>query len=234
LELVGGAIAVGAAGTGKIGTIRGASATKKGDGSAQPPVSDWLDRSAVIFCDVTFNTKVSFQGFIFPGITNFGDWDTRKSGDHLPTTFSARVIFESIIFWESAWFVGTVFSGGAQFSNAEFHGDALFGAATFGAASWFTDATFRKDAWFAGPIFAGSLRFLRTTFQQPALFGTCDFKGYTAFDSGRFLGEVDFRAVQAPNQFDFDRAAFASEVPSFVQANFAQAPRLDNVDIPLP
>ncbi|HET6236306.1 MAG TPA: hypothetical protein VFE41_15305 [Acetobacteraceae bacterium] len=60
--------------------------------------SDWLDRSAVIFCDITFRTEVSFQGFIFPGVIIFGHVDTRKTGDHLPASFSARIIFVDAVF----------------------------------------------------------------------------------------------------------------------------------------
>jgi Pentapeptide repeats (9 copies) len=130
--------------------------------------------------------------------------------------------------------VGTRFSGGAQFSNAEFRGDALFGGATFGSASWFSNATFSKQAWFSGAVFAGSLRLPNLTFRQAALFSGCDFISYTAFDGARFLDEADFGAAQAPGRFDFDRVELASQVPSFVQANFAQPPRLDNIEIPLP
>jgi hypothetical protein len=85
-----------------------------------------------------------------------------------------------------------------------------------------------------GAVFAWSLRSHNTTFRQATLVSGCDFKSYTAFDGARFLDEADFGALQAPGRFDFDRVAFASRVPSFVQANFARPPRLDNAEIPLP
>lgn len=196
--------------------------------------STWLDYSSAIFCDFDFTTETSFNGFIFPGIANFGHWDTRKIGDFIPARFAKRIDFGSTMFCESAWFLGASFPDGTIFRNAVFHGDALFGGVQFNSPSWFIGTTFSRDAWFSGAAFRGATRFINAIFRGSALFSGCDFASYTSFDGTRFLGEVDFSALQVSGRFDLRQASFSSDVPSFVQANFSQAPQIDNIDIPMP
>jgi len=80
-------------------------------------------------------------------------------------------------------------------------------------------ATFRGDADFRSARFRGD-----------AVFQTANFESVTAFTAAVFDGPATFQAIQSKRAFSLARATFF-EVPDFIQAEFSEAPRLDNLHI---
>jgi hypothetical protein len=87
---------------------------------------------------------------------------------------------------------------------------------------------FPGTARFDGATFAGTAWFERATFTGDSRFALAKFKGYGTFENAHFIRAASFQAVQGETGFSLAGARF-SEVPDFIQANFFQAPRLDNV-----
>ena len=167
------------------------------------------------FQSATFSGDASFDSAAFSGSTSF---DT--------ATFSGRASFDSATFTGSAWFVNATFSGEAWFDSATF-GDAWFVELTFSDTAWFASATFSCRALFFGQTFTHDVFFSKAKFDE-ADFASATFKGGVQFVEATFEGEADFNAVLGERIFSMAGARFEG-VPDFIQAHFAEAPRLDNV-----
>jgi hypothetical protein len=55
------------------------------------------------------------------------------------------------------------------------------------------------------------------------------FAGYTTFAKSHFKGAANFQAMKAERAFSLESTSFEA-VPDFIQAHFAEAPRLDNAN----
>ena len=107
----------------------------------------------------------------------------------------------------------------AGFNIATFSGEAGFDIATFSGDAWFLGATFSGDAWFDSATFSGYLGF-----------GLGIFGGATSFGGARFEKNANFGAIDGKSAFSLAGAVFLA-VPDFIQAHFAEAPRLDDIHI---
>ena len=126
-----------------------------------------------------------------------------------------------------------------MFAHAQFGGDSNFGnfpdtvrfeSAIFEGEAWFANSVFKKVSRFDGATFREGARFEHAVFEEGVAFTAARFEGYAIFDQTEYRGEVSFQAVEGMSAFTMTNASF-SEVPHFVQATFAEAPRLDNVSI---
>jgi hypothetical protein len=99
-------------------------------------------------------------------------------------------------------------SGGAEFFGTRFSGDAQFDSAVFLSNASFDNSKFSRES-----------RFHQATF-----------KGFTTFANGNFEQYSGFGAVLAERAFSLAKAKF-HRVPDFIQAHFAEAPRLDDLTI---
>lgn len=180
------------------------------------------------------------------------DWGPRGDFDNLsmlvPTTDEAAI-------WMAATeidggslancsFAGLVFPGDvlflrgrfsqmqADFSEARFHGDACFVGAQFLREASFRGAIFHAGAHFAETTFEDAARFQDCQFLDDADFTQASFASFTGFSRSRFCGAAEFFAAQglAGSAVTFEDAVF-ERAPDFTQANFPQAPRLDNVTV---
>ena len=122
-------------------------------------------------------------------------------------------------------FSGYHFPGDTFFTKAQFSGgDAFFRQAQFsGGGAFFSGAQFSGGyADFSGAQFSGG----GADFERALFEGLANFKN-TRFDKG-----ASFKAIDVKRAFDLANGQFTGEVPNFIQAHFAEPPRLDNVEVP--
>lgn len=163
-----------------------------------------------------FHATVEFQGAEFVDNADFSNG-----------TFSGEVTFWGARFRRFAWFNEAQFKQLARFSTAVFDGWAWFEMAQFCGEARFGGAAFHNWAGFKGVKFLGLARFVGAKFSNGASFRGAQF-GYT-----KNLKDAEFNGVKVERTFDMTGAAF-SKVPAFNQADFAQAPDLDDVTYPFP
>jgi hypothetical protein len=196
------------------------------------------------FDKVTFTGAARFKGATFMGDAAFGE-ATFKGGAGFDgatfmgdagleaATFAGDAGFGRANFADSAWFGAATFVGDAEFVGVTFAGDAGFDAATFAGRAWFSGAIFREGAGFGGATFTGDAWFGGATFAGRAGFLQAVFEGIADFDHAKFEGSANFRAIEAKSAFSLASANFLV-VPDFIQAHFAEAPRLDDCRIAPP
>jgi Pentapeptide repeats (9 copies) len=182
------------------------------DGGAEPPVKSML-------IDVG---KIDFRSFIFPG-----------NADFLGATFTDRADFGSAAFRRNANFLSASFTGTADFGSAAFTSYADFQSATFTRDAYFGGAIFRGTARFRSAVFLGDASFENATFRANAIFDNTAFGHYTTFASARFLKEASLIGLKVERPLNLKGAGFV-QVPAFNQADFKQAPHLDDVSFPIP
>lgn len=136
------------------------------------------------------------------------DWERSAAANFSGHQFKAWANFEKFFFPADASFRYATFEGGAVCTKAVFKGKVDFQATEFGSVSWFDGATFEGRALFVQAIF----------------------KYYVTFTGAGFRQEADFRALCADRGFSLGRTSFVL-VPSFIEAHFTEAPRLDQISL---
>ena len=176
-----------------------------------------------VFDSATFSGNASFIGANFKGDTRF-DF----------ATFSKPAWFDRATFFGVTRFDGTNFSDIVVFGGTIFWGNARFGGDSFSSRyAWFENVTFSSEAGFQGAVFSGDAWFAKATFACAAEFKAASFAKFTTFGEAQFQREAGFMGVKAERAFDLTGTMFA-QVPTFNQADFKQAPDLDDVRFPLP
>ena len=187
-----------------------------------------------------FNHDASFEGATFTGLARFDRSHFRAKARFDGAIFGTLAQFQAAIFdgpaiftrttFTDAWFDGATFVGPADFELTTVARRVGFMQATFAGFARFEQATFKGDSLFDEATFNGSARFGWATFAHDAGFAQATFKGFAAFDRAKFEGFANFSAIKADSVFSLASAAFL-EVPDFLQAHFAEAPRLDDARI---
>lgn len=197
------------------------------------------------FDQTAFHIPAAFECAVFNEEAHFGK-----------VQFHADAWFAMVQFWGDASFYGARFNALTHFFSAQFRRGADFRGAQLNAPN-FERAQFRGEAHFNRARFSRALtggsefdvaRFTWAEFQTLAEFERAQFQVPARFDSARFMAAVRFRSavfgtatmprkvcftgIKADGAFDMTGARF-SKVPSFNQADFAQAPDLDNVTYPI-
>jgi len=189
------------------------------------------------FNEATFTGDALFNEATFTGGEGFDTATFTGNACFSAATFTRDARFQRATFKGDAWFNEATFTD-AGFGRATFAGQAWFGEATFAGQAWFHEATFAGQAWFHEATFTRSAVFEKATFTGAVLFGAATFtddarfsqavfEGFGAFDRAKFARSANFRAVEAKSMFSLAGATFL-EVPDFIQAHFAEAPRLDD------
>jgi len=174
--------------------------------------------------------RISFYGFRFPGTANF--WGV---------TFEDYAEFYNTEFCENALFRDVTFSGGVSFYGATFQPDPgtaagktpQFNNATFLGTALFRETRFNGNAEFLSSAFNGDANFDRAVFTGAAFYESVHFQKSTNFANAKFLNVAKFSGIKVDRAFDMPGAQ-SSIVPAFNQADFKQAPDLDDVDFPIP
>lgn len=145
------------------------------------------------------------------------------NADFTRTTFCGDVSFNGTQFLKRATFFDSKFERTARFNGAKFAGAANFGKASFAIShtTRFDQAHFFSTADFLETKFPGEVSFRQSRFQGP-----------TSFWESHFQKNASFNAIQAESAFSLANARF-DEIPDFIQAHFPEAPRLDNVQVPI-
>jgi hypothetical protein len=180
------------------------------------------------FDEATFSGDARFGGATFSGVARFGGATFSGGARFDGATFSGEAWFDRAAFSGAAGFHRATFSGDARFNRTTFSGDARLEGATFSGYAGFIGATFSDNAGFAGATFSGDARFNVATFSGRAAFTHSTFEGFTTYADANFGESADFSAIRSERAFSLANATFAG-VPDFIQAHFAEAPRLDNM-----
>ena len=155
------------------------------------------------------------------------DFSTLKQ----PHTFEDDINFSGLIFPGKTQFSGAKFKGIAFFNKTRFHGKTHFINANFSHYVIFMEAIFKEKTWFNGSVFLSISSFNYTVFIQSVSFNTTVFKRFVSFQNAIFKDISNFRAIRAENAFSLKGVKFSNKVPDFHQANFAEAPHLEIVNI---
>ena len=205
------------------------------------------------FEDVQCAGEAEFSDAAFEGAASFRGTTFRCTAAFAAATFGDSATFVGTTFVDDANFDGATFKGLATFGGAEgfalipvlrdpqgigrdanrgatFHKGATFRNARFHRTARFAGTTFRNIAAFAGATFEGDTVFQHAIFEGAANFGQAAFEGRTSFLGSWFRGPADFAAVKVSSFLVLSGSKFCA-VPVFHQAQFAQAPRLDDFKI---
>jgi uncharacterized protein YjbI with pentapeptide repeats len=215
----------------------------------------WLDACRADFGgqsmppDDLKDAYIDFCGFIFPGEAELAGQSMHPEdlkGAYLDFSgfiFPGEAEFRGARFTSEAWFERAQFQGDARFAESKFEGNARFNHAVFSHDAWFDRVEFKGEfAYFEKAEFHGPARFRSAKFYWVAWFllaefwdlmwaSQVNFADYASFARARFHGDAVFAAMKSERAFDLSGATF-DHVPDFIEANFSEAPRLDNVILP--
>ena len=199
-------------------------------------------RSVAAFSNAIFEDIMFFQDSSFSGYAMFDAITCNGSDSYFEAMFADGATFENAVFKGNTHYREAKIEGLALFAHARFCGDSAFGDflgtvrfenSSFEGEAWFAKSVFKKVARFDSTRFRKGARFERAVFEAGVAFTAARFEGYAIFDKTEYRGPVSFQAVEGVSAFTMTNASF-SEVPHFVQATFAEAPRLDNFSIKTP
>lgn len=210
----------------------------------------WENQAKADFREMTI-IDANFAGFVFPGIADFSKTTFEHIADFSQvefegvaefsqTTFKNDVFFDRTRFYKNAEFVEVSFQKSLEFRESIINGDLVFGGAIFAADVGFNEVKISGNTWFGfskfewiadfdSANFRDNVSFYCSKFQGRVWFANSIFEKRADFEGSEFLDEADFGAVQGKSAFLLADARFVSKMPNFVQATFAEAPRLDNV-----
>ena len=189
-----------------------------------------IDGKVIDFGGFKFPGDADFRGAAFSGRADFMSTFTSVA-NFMRAAFSGDAHFGRAAFGKAIFGYAT-FSNSAYFGSATFSGNAHFGSAAFSGCARFEGAAF-SHAHFGGAIFSGHARFEGAAFSGGAAFRSAAFHNSTSFRKATFHKEAGFSGIMVDRAFDLTGAVF-SEVPAFNQADFKQAPDLDDVRFPRP
>ena len=187
----------------------------------------------------TFAEPVDFSGFIFPGLAWF---DTTKFDGRAKfvaakflanawfgrSTFVEETSFEEAMFDAEAWFSNVIFTTEASFSQTRFAGKAHFNNSKFMASAWLVGAKLKGTADFSDSIFNDWAAFDSTAFAGDVQYNQVTYNSFVSYQDAIFQKAASFQAIRSERAFTLAGATFR-DVPDFIQAHFAEAPRVDNL-----
>ncbi|MBT3070612.1 pentapeptide repeat-containing protein [Rhodomicrobium sp. Az07] len=180
------------------------------------------------FRKAIFSGEASFRRATFSGYATFVSATYSDTASFWRATFSGEAVFPSTTFSGIAYFERATFSRYASFERTTFFGEARFLTATFSGDADFQSATFIGDANFRSATFSGNSAFDDARFNKAAIFKLAGFRKYASFECVSIEGPASFRAIHCEGAFIMAGATF-EKVPDFIQAHFAEAPRLDDI-----
>lgn len=210
-------------------------------------VFPWLAnfRGAQFYGEAEFG--VDFQGAQFHGQAHFRFAEFHGQAYFLGAQFHQDATFRFVQFRKRTEFKEAQFHEKADFQGVRVRWQANFREAQFHRQADFSCAEFHWQAWFRGAEFHGQARFRDVQFHGEAVFKDARFHGEAGFigayfESGASFGDAlfggkanpqlaNFTGIKADRGFDLTGAQF-SKVPAFSQADYKQAPDLDNVSLP--
>ncbi len=203
------------------------------------------------FVSTKFIKKVSFYNAIFYEKTSFVTSVTNDQIDFYKCIFkkeahfegseiSGSANFENTEFHGQVWFLGAIFKQSTQFSQSNFYGSAFFMGVLFKSETYFDNTVFDDSVMFESTSFNDFAFFEKTQFNKTVSFTNAKFIKTVSFNAANFTDitnfygvtfseEVIFNAICSNSSFTLEGANFKKIIPNFIQANFSEAPRLDNI-----
>ncbi len=204
------------------------------------------------FRSTMFKDVARFNNCVFEDIKcEFSEFN--KSAEFHRCIFNREVHFLATLFSSNTDFSNTVFKKDTYFLGASFNGYTSFGYSTFKRTSFFSGSTFKSETYFNETLFVGhtvfencifneftffeksifskSVVFNNSKFEYIVSFNAVKFEGISSYYNATITGKASFEAVFAESAFTLEKALFKNELPNFIQANFKEAPRLDNIEI---
>ncbi len=182
------------------------------------------------FDNATFLKDVQFSNATFSENVKFNKATFSRSPTFYRATFSQKANFENVTFMQTAFFNKATFSEEVWFNHATFSSYAAFNEAMFSKYATFENMTSSGYTGFNHATFLKTARFSNATFSKDAKFIGASFKGSASYHEAHFQGPALFTAIKAERDFSIAGAHF-QRVPDFVQANFAEAPKLDSTHL---
>lgn len=204
--------------------------------------NEFIFPSNASFSSSTFEKSASFVSAKFLGEVDFNKTIFKNDIDFNTTTFHFLTSFSKSKFNKYSSFVNTTFDGYVNLDFTKFNATTPFWGTTFNKGVIFKSATFNKEVLFTGATFKKEALFEKVKFNDECLFDDASFeektsfigsffKEYTTFKNAQFEQNADFYAIQSESAFSLKNVKFNNLTPNFIQANFKEAPRLDNIEI---
>lgn len=198
--------------------------------------------SSTVFNNAKFDKETSFNEVLFWGEVIGCSSHFEDEVNFKKTKFYEFADFENIIFFKDVSFREAVFKEGVNFTDVSFKKKVDYSSVSFedqvifssfnvkGEANFF-DTKFESWAQFHNAVFEKDANFYQSVFENQANFRQVDFKKHANFTEVVFNYSADFQAILSKRAFSLRDAKFASVIPNFTQANFAESPRLDNIQL---
>lgn len=215
--------------------------------AANDETKGWQDRATAAFSSTENPTKfletVNLAGLRFPGLVLFDRAIVQAPFAADNADFLGAVSFDSTSFLQQSSCYGAKFHGDADFSKVKFSSSADFTLCQFQSFCIFNETKFHNSTYFPMAFFEQLVDFRNASFEGEVTFEGCQFSSAAEFLNVSFIGFTDFRGSVFSSEATFGSARSVgpfslaevrfSEVPNFIQAHFDEAPRLDNVRVPL-
>lgn len=185
----------------------------------------WLKRAKVDFSRVIF-TRAEQDKNISPKIVN----------DSVKVKVDSQgeaINFNGLIFPGPTSFEQSVFDGWVWFRDAKFYGQANFKSVQFLTWVGFEDTEFHHLSWFNEVLFSDHGVFTGARFKKDTQFDLSEFNLGGNFTDTKFFGNTSFFAIASHRGFLVNNIFFEN-TPSFIQANFCEAPNISTKSIQKP
>lgn len=183
----------------------------------------WLGRT-------TFTGDAWFGSTAFNGIALFRMASFIREARFGAAVFNGGAWFEGVSFDGNVFFKGVQFKRNIAFTQARFQQYATFDSVSFTGDTSFGSAIFAGEAWFGSATFTGNAFFSAAHFRRNTVFALARFYQHATFEAARFDAVASFEAILGERRLSMAHTVFRV-VPSFVQAHFEEAPRLDNLEV---
>lgn len=210
-------------------------------------------KNIAFFNNSKFEEQISFSESIFKKNAYFSNCEFYKNANFRQieffgyTQFSTSSFFQSTIFYGSKFYSEAIFNNckfkdATRFDNLECHKYLNFFETKFDHAIGFSNSKFHGDVnfqfietknliEFKNSLFEKNNHFNNSIFYDYVDFSNSLFKSMTNLANCKFYKTLDNSYIQSENAYTLENAFFKNNLPNFIQANFTEAPRLDNIKI---
>lgn len=192
---------------------------------------DTVFEGKTYFEDASFHGLCAFTKAEFTDITKFDKATFHEWVNFKEVNFFQKVNLNEVTFKEGVNFTDASFKKKVNFSSTVFKNEADFSSSKFEGGAEFFDTEFHWSAQFHNSIFQQDANFYLSSFFHWVNFRQVDFERHAIFSEAKFKYSADFQAISSKRAFSLRDTIFTSNIPNFIQANFAESPRLDHIEI---
>ena len=182
------------------------------------------------FSNSIFKQYTLFENVTFSNVTTFMSAQFKDEATFSNSAFNGQTCFNYTFFNDYVTFQNTKFTKITEFEKLKFFDNANFKNTSFYNEVSFKQVIFSGKVWFDNSIFLEKTSFKVSNFTKQTYFTSTTFKGYTSFQAVCFEQEANFNAISSESAFTLESTSFKNHSPNFIQANFKEAPRLDNIE----